>query len=263
MNMLETSTGTVEDTTSRAPESPGTLDDIKRAYYAPEQQEAAVAAVAMAQEIAEANNLPVVFNWDTDAALPEGYGVATLPITQRREGVGTVTIGLAIAGVPDPTLCMAHEKGEAWARSVLESALLNKLASAARQGRDGDGPLTLPYSVEDFIVSARGGDSGLTFFRENVKHFVDGINLKLKRKIMNATLLRQVLASAKFAEHQFPTIGQDAWERVLDVMLALAAKNGAEPGIVAVWRKTRNETDLAVADFSVDDIDDAFGAMVD
>lgn len=232
------------------------LDDLKRAYFGPSNPDAAARAVDNARAICEAHDLPVAFNWDAEHEnLPEGYGIGIVPITQRRENVGNVAIGCYIAGIPDPDTVLAHEKGEKWARSVMEGALLSKFANAARP-RDGQPPMSLPFSVEDFITSSRG-DSGLAFFREHSSRYVKALNDLFRRRIMNATLLRQVLASAKFAEQQFPNVEQAKWEKVLDKMLAEAERENADPGIIALWKRTRDETEISVSDFGLDDLDEA------
>lgn len=231
------------------------VDDLTRAYYPPANPDAMQAAVERAQTIAEANNLPLAFNWDAaNDALPDGYGIGIVPVTQRRENIGNVTVGVYIAGIPDPDTILAHERGEAWARETMERSLLAKLASAVRPGRTDTGPLSVPFSVEDFIIPSNR-DQGLAYFRERSAHYVKALNELFKRKIMNGTILRQVLASRAFAEQQFQKVDQRAWEHVLDKMVEEATAAGKDPGIIRVWRDTRNETDLTPEDFDLSELD--------
>lgn len=244
-------------------DSPLHISNLSRAYYAPSAGGDAQSAVEIAQRICAANNVPLAYTWKAESEpLPAGYGVAVIPVTQRspKQGEGNIVVGCYIAGIPDPDTILEHDRGGAWARAVMEAALMARIASAVRPRDKDAGPLSIPFSVEDFITSTRG-DAGTAWFREHVSAYCKTLNELFKRKIMNPTLLRQVLASSAFAHHQFQTIGQDRWLMVLDMMIAHAQREGADPGIVKVWRDTRDTTDLSVADFGLDALTAALGKV--
>lgn len=242
-------------TGAQSGEDKPSVEDLKRQYFKPSEGEKASQAIEKARQIAEANNLPVAFNWDAEKEpLPEKYGVAIVPVTQRREGIGIVPIGLYIAGIPDPELIKEHEKGESWVRAVIVDRCMNKLSNAVRpRGDNQQAAMSVPFSVEDFITTA-SRDQGLSFFREYGPTYVKALK-KLGLRVMNMTLLRQVLASASFAEQQFPNVSQDKWEGILDKMLREASEEDTDPGIVKQWRETRNTTALETGDFELDELD--------
>lgn len=244
-------------------DSPLHISNLSRAYFPPNAAGDAQTAVEAARNICAANNIPLAYTWKAESEpLPPGYGVGILPVTQRspKQGEGNIVVGCYIAGIPDPDTILDNERGGAWARAVMEGALLARVASAVRPRDKDSGPLSIPFSVEDFITSSRG-DAGTAWFREHVGAYCKTLNELFKRKIMNPTLLRQVLASAAFAHHQFQTIGQDKWTMILDMMIAHAARDGADPGIVKVWRETRDTTDLSIADFGLDALTAALGKV--
>lgn len=240
-----------EATNENAP----TVDEIRRAYYAPSQQDEINSAVEYAQQAAANDNIPLSFNFDPNEALPDGYGIATIPVTQRREGSGNVPIGVYIAAIPDPDTIAASEQGANWARDAVVNALLNKFANAVRPRGDNQGlPESAPFTVEDFITSA-SRDQGLAFFREVGGDYVKALK-KMGLRIMNLALFRQVLSSAPFAEQQFPNIDQSKWEGILDKMIAKARNEGKDPGILTVWREQRDNTEINVQDFDLDELDE-------
>lgn len=240
------------------------LDDLKRDYFPPTAKDQAQIAIKKAKDIAEANNIPVNFNWQAEDGepLPEGYGVAIIPIPQRREG-GNVIVGLHVAGLPDPAKIAKEGSdeggdgiGEKWIADALVKVLINKYSNAVRS-RDGQtDAVTAPFSVRDFITSATR-ESGLVFFREIQALYVRTLKKK-GLKLMNAALLKQTVASAQFAEQTFPNIPQTVWEGVLDTMIRRAVVEHKEPGIIKTWRETRNSVTFDTGDFNLDDLDNLF-----
>lgn len=228
------------------------IGNLKREYFSPNKAEAASEAVAKAQVIANAHGLSVQANFDTSKPVPPGYGLAVVPVTQRRENEGIVPIGLYIAAIPSPALIAETDEGEKWCRDTLISALLNKFSNNVRprDGQDG----TAPFTIDDFITN-QTRDQGLSFYRECQPRYVKALKKKGLR-LMNGGLLKQCLASGSFARQQFPKIPQENWEWIIDRMLGEAKDNEVDSGIVAVWRKTRDETQLDMGTFDLDELDE-------
>lgn len=227
------------------------LDDLNRARITATNPDAET-LVGKAIAIAEAHGLPVAYNWPAESeVMPDGYDVAIVPLTKRTE-TGNVPTALWIAAIPSLETVQGHAKGADYIRDVVGTALMAKLANSVRVKRD-NGPLSVPLSVDDFIIAA-SRDQGLGAFREHVKDWVQGLkNAGLVG--MNATLLRQVLSSASFASQQFTRIPQSKWVALLDKMIAKARGAGLDPGIMEVWKQTRDETTLGADDFDPEALD--------
>ena len=226
------------------------VQDVRREYYEPTAESFAKAQAAIDAWTTAfiAANLPVRYSWDTNNELPAGYGLALVPQTKRTGDKGNEVIGLYIFAVPDPATVLQHERGQQWARETMVDRLVNRAASAVRP-RDGSAPVTVPYSVEDFIIPA-SRDQGLAYFREVAKDVLDGLKkLGFSPKHLNVALLRQILASAAYAQQQFPNIAQTKWEHVLRTLIAKADRDGKDAGIVRVWLDTRNAVDIEAQDF--------------
>jgi len=256
-------TNPVHESEAAASSGPS-LDDLKRTFFAPEDAERAAEAIEQARQVCHSHGIPVAFNWPAEKGepLPEGYGVAVLPITRRASaGQGNQVIGCYIAGIPTLEAIAAHPKGDQFVRDQVASTLMNKLANAARpRGDDTAVGQSVPFSVADFIERA-DRDQGLTFFREHAGSYVKALNKLFKRKVMNATLLRQVLASRAFAEQQFPKVQQSQWEGLLRKMIQQAEQAGEDPGIVRVWLETRDETQIDIeSDWDMDDFESMLSA---
>ena len=238
----------------------GKIEDLKRVYFSPNDKEAAKIAVEKARAIADAHVIPVAFNWPAEDGekLPEDYGIAIIPIPQRREGQGNVIIGLHIAGVPSPESIIKSEKGSIWANDALVKVLINKYSNAVRP-REGQATVTAPFSMEDFITSATR-ESGLAFFREIQGVWVGALKKK-GLKLMNAALLKQTLASAAFAEQTFPKIQQSVWEGLLNKMIAAAQAVTKEAGIITTWLETRDAVEFETSEFELDDLDSLINAV--
>jgi hypothetical protein len=232
------------------------LDDLARGYFTQTDPNAET-AVATAIAIAEAHGLPVSYSWDAgNEPLPEGFDVAVLPVTKRTDDKGNVPVALWIAAVPSLALIEQHEKGPAYIRDTIATALLNKFANTVRPNEKRQasaGPLSVPKSIEDFILAA-SRDQGLAAFREIGKDYVAALR-KAGIAAMNLSLLRQVLSSSAFAGQQFPKIEQAKWTGLIDKMIAAAKAKNLDPGIIEVWKQTRDETTIGADDFDLDALD--------
>jgi len=259
--MTDQSEGTALPTTQSAPEAETetdsedgfTLEDVTKRYFAPDQLSEAQDYLGKVVEVAKAGQIKR--NFDPEKPFPDGYGLAVVPLSKRTEGVGNVTIGIAIAAIPDPELVGNHEKGGEFIRSAITDVFMAKVANACRPRADGTTAPTIPFEISDFLESRRGRES-LKAFSEIAPAFVKALRKK-GIKFMTAQLLRQTLQSKQFAETQFEKIPQEAWEKVLDGMAIKAKAEGHDPAVLVNWRETRNSTEVAeIGDLTAEDFDD-------
>jgi hypothetical protein len=243
----------MQQTATAAPDYAAQLQELKREYFPPSDLEKAQEKVGVAIQIATANNITPVYNFDTEADFPEGYGLAILPIKERDEQRGNVVRGLCVAAMPDPATVAAHDKGESFIRDAVVGTFLSKLANSVRPRSDGTTAASVPYTVEDFITSARAAES-LAAFRELAPQYVKALKKK-GLSIITSPILRQVLSSAQFAEQQFPHIDGAKWDGVLDKMITKAKEKGLDSGIMDHWKSTRAEVEISMGDFDLDGLD--------
>jgi hypothetical protein len=243
-----------DQTQAKTPPDKLSLEDLSRAYFAASNPNAET-AVARALAIAEAHNLPVSYNWKAESEpMPEGYDVAIVPVTKRTETSGNVPVALWIAAIPSLEVIASHDKGTAWIQDKIADACISKLANAVRPSeKKTDGPLSVPLSVDDFIIAATR-DQGLATFRTEAAEWIKGLKAA-GLAAMNPTLLRQVLSSSAFASQQFPKIPDAKWAALLDKMIAKAQTKSLDPGIMAVWKQTRTETTIGADDFDLEALD--------
>lgn len=229
-----------------------TLEDVQKRYFAPDQLGDAQSVISKIVAIAKEGQLKR--NFDPDADFPDGYGFAIIPLAQRVTGKGNVTIGVALAAIPDPEIVGAHEKGAEFIRSAIVDVFMAKVANACRPRADGTTAPSIPYEITDFLESRRGREN-LKAFSEIAPLFVKALRQK-GIKYMTAQLLRQTLQSKQFAETQFEKIPQEAWQKVLDGMVVKAKKEGHDPAILVSWKETRDTTEVAdIGDLTVEDFD--------
>lgn len=228
-------------------------DDIKKAYFASDKLADAQTAINSANEIAEALDLEVVYNFDVEKEFPEGYGIALIPIAKRVNNAN-VTLGVAIAAVPDVATVAAHDNGQAFITDAVIGNMIAKLANAVRpRGNDGDTAASIPFSVEDFITSNRA-EGVLVAYRKFASAYVKVLKKK-GLKFITETILRQVLQSAAFAEQQFPKVPQEKWVQILDSMMARATAEGVAVGMLADWKASRDSAELKDDDIDLSDLD--------
>lgn len=233
-----------------------TIQDIERQYFAPNELEKGVTAVAEAVELATKAGAKPVYNFDTEKDFPAGCGLAIIPISKRdKEGErGNIVENVAIAAIPEPSTIAALEGGQNWIYDTLVSALIGKVANAVRpRGEKGQTAGTIPSAPIDFITSLRTSGESLTAWRDLANKFVSALRKK-GLVTLNAQTLRQILQSKEFAETLFPKVNQAVWENVLDAMISRAEANKKEPGILKVWRETRNTTAIEVPELDVTDL---------
>lgn len=227
------------------------LQDVARKSFGADDLTNAQNYIGQVVEACNGAGVKPVFNFDTDAELPEGYGLSVIPLTERVTGQGNVTKGVCIAAVPSVNTILSADSGENWVVNQINSILLRSIKSAATPSDDGS-ISSIPFKVEDFTTSTRS--SALAAFNAVASLYVAALKQK-GLKFMSKALLRQVLSSADFAAQQFPKIDQENWQVVLKSMMAHASKEGIDSGILTHWANTRNEVEVSTADIDLSDID--------
>ncbi len=220
-----------------------TLGDVTKRYFSPDQLTEAQAVLSQIVEVAEEGEIKR--NFKPEEPFPEGYGLAVIPLSRRGNvpGAGNITIGVAIAAIPDPEMVGSHDKGAEFIRAVITDTFISKVANACRPRADGTTAPTIPFDIMDFLESRRGRES-LKAFSEIAPRFVKALRQKGIR-YMTAQLLRQTLQSKQFAETQFEKIPQEAWQKVLDGMIVKAREAQLDPAVLVNWKDTRDATEVA------------------
>ena len=132
----------------------------------------------------------------------------------------------------------------------LWEAIVNRFANQTR----GDNVASIPFSVADFIT-AQGRDNSLAYFRKVVTAYVKLLKDKNVKPTPTANILRDVFSSRAAAEQFYPRVKQTNWEALLDKMLFDSKASGQDPGMVAVWRQTRDSAEIDSGDFDLDGLD--------
>ncbi len=231
-----------------------TLDDVTKRYFSPDQLVEAQTVLSQIVDAAEEGEIKR--NFDPEKSFPEGYGLAVIPLSRRGDtpGAGNITIGVAIAAIPDPEMVGSHDKGAEFIRAVITDTFISKVANACRPRADGTTAPTIPFDIMDFLESRRGRES-LKAFSEIAPRFVKALRQKGIR-YMTAQLLRQTLVSKQFAETQFEKIPQEAWQKVLDGMIVKAKEAGLDPAVLVNWLATRDATEVAdIGEIDLDEFD--------
>lgn len=232
-----------------------TMQDVEKKFFPPEQLEAGTTYINEVMEIAGAENVEPVFNFDPTAEFPNGYGISIIPLTKRVAERGNLIYGVVIAAIPTVETLAADEAGANYINKLVTDSLLRQVAASAKP-KDEGAITSIPFKIEDFVTTSR--TSGLAAFNAVATDYVKALKTK-GLKFMSKVLLRQVLASAAFAEQQFPRLSQENWQLVLDSMVAHVKQKGMEAGILGHWKSTRDEVEIDTSDIDLSDLD----AMMD
>lgn len=247
MNIQVAEQVTEQPETSNEP----TLQDVERKYFGSNALEAGQTYVGEVIAICGKENISPVLNFDADEEFPAGYGLAVLPITERVAERGNVVRGVSIAAIPDFVTVSENEQGADWIKKQTIDAMLRQVAAASKAK---DGSFTsIPFSVSDFVTSARS--SGLAGFNHVATSFVKALKTK-GLKLMSKGFLRQILASAAFAEQQYPRLPQENWVTVIQSMITHAEKDGIDVAGLKHWQSTRDTVEVDMGDIDLSDIDD-------
>jgi len=254
MNTENEQSGTIgepqQPATTAATETPPTPVSIDSAFFSPDNLEPAQDAINKALAIAHDAGIPVVQNFGDDDELPDNFGVAIRPVSQRGKGL----LGVIVAFVPSVTAIAGHEKGGDFISDVVTSNLLDKMVMQVR-GRGADATFggTLPKTLEQFLAPSSRGET-LAAFREVQSLFVAALKKKGAKK-MTAVLLRQVCESAAFAEAEFPATPQEAWVNIINTMKAKAATKGHDGSLFDHWIETRDKVEVETTELDLSDLD--------
>lgn len=256
-----TSVQPVEATTTAA--DAFTLQNIKRRYFAPDELETAQAEIGKVLAVCPQNMFRSNFDL-ADEKVPDGYGVAIVPISQRQkvgEDQKTVVLGATVALVPSPQVIMADDAGMDFVRDTLVDVCVAKIANAVRP-KDGvlDADLFIPKTLEHFITVQKKGE-GLKTFNELAPRVIKAMKEKTKgaMQFLTPQILRQVLQNSGWASHTFPNIPDTSWERVLEMMIKLATAEKLDTNILESWKSSRNEA--AMAEVDADDFESAIASL--
>lgn len=235
------------------------LDDVAKRYFGPDKLDDANAYIEQIMAVPEVANesIKVLSNFDAED-MPEGYGVWVLPIAKREDGANK-TIGIVFGMAPSLDALSDHDKGLEAVSNLVAEAFADKIANSVRpRGDENAISGTMPTSIEDFIENRKTRGS-LQTFTKIAPDFVK-ILRKKKLKTLTAAQLRQILQSSAFAEHLYPSIEQDTWEKIIDHMIARAKADDLDPGILEEWKATRDEAEVTeVSDLDLSDLGDLLG----
>lgn len=232
-----------------------TMQDIEKKHFPYEQLEQGGNYINEVMEICSRENVEPVFNFEPDGEFPEGYGLAVIPLQKRVPERGNITTGIVIAAIPSVDTLAADEAGINFINKLVTDNLVRQVTVSAKP-KDEGAEISIPFKVSEFVTTSRS--SGLAAFNAVATDYVKALKTK-GLKFMSKVLLRQVLASAQFAEQQFPRLSQENWQLVLQSMIAHVKQKGMEAGVLAHWMSTRDTVEIDVAEIDLSDLD----AMMD
>lgn len=249
---MNTETDNTTETTATEPAKTPVqlLQEVERKVFGSNALDAGQEYIGKVMALCEINEINPVFNFDTEADFPQNYGLSVIPLTERVEGMGNVTKGIAVAAIPDFDAIVDTAEGAAW---IAKQATDNMLRQVATACKSKDGQLnSIPFSIIDFSTSSRA--SGLAGFNHVASLYVKALKAK-GLKLISKALLRQILASKSFAEQQYPRLPQDNWVAVLNSMIAHAAKDSIDVAGLRHWINTRDTETVDMGDVDLTDID--------
>ena len=245
------------------------VENIKREFFVGEHsRDAMIAAVAKAQRAALAAKHPdtgealdVRMNFDAEKPLPNGYGIAVLPIdrksTDGKRGAKQQRIGMGIVALPSANLLINSddEPVKKWVSSILEQTLLNKLANALRPKEDGSSAPSLPFSVHDFCVVSRPQTTAV--WNEIAPPFLSALQQRYRKSFRGVTrdIFRRLLSSAEYAQQVAPSTKQELWVKLIERMRDEASKAGKDPQVFQTMLETREKVSFEISLPNVDDLD--------
>jgi len=238
--------------TTEANKEEVTFQDIEKKIFTPEQVEGGSEYVNQVMQLASEAEITPLFNFDSSADFPAGYSLAVVPLTRRVPERGNEIYGVVIAAIPSLDELTKEDAGVDFVTKILLDNLVRQIAVAAKP-KDEGALTSLPFKVEEFITSAR--TSGLAAFNAVASDFVRALKKK-GLKFISKPMLRQLLASAKFAEQQFPHIAQTNWVIVLNSMIAHVSGKGIDTGVLKHWINTRDTVEIDTTELDLSDLED-------
>lgn len=232
-----------------------TMQDVKRAFFGVANLAAGQVAAQEAADLVSKENGKIVFNFDAEKGLPEGYGLAIIPIAKKDEAKQErVTTGVCIAAIPELSSLNTTAEGADFVRLALADVLIAKIANAVRPRADGSTANVIPFSVADFITSNRP-EGILAGFNAVAPAFVAVLKTK-GLSLMTKELLRQILSCTAFAKAQHPKIPQSSWVAILQGMIKSASDKGLTVAALEQWIESRDTAGMPQAeDVDLSDLD--------
>ena len=218
------------------------MQEIKRQSFTANQADEVTAAINNVTEIVRLAGGAVVYNFDTSKEINEGYSFIIAPINQRTADNKNAVVGVSIGAVPTYEILSQSEEGRKYISDTINDSIRIKLANAVRPNRAGSISATVPYEVNDFIISNRS-DGLLVAYRTLAPGYIKLLKDMGFKGLTDATF-RQTLTSAAFAESTFPNIPQDKWQLILTKMIALSESKGMVAGMLAEWLESRNNAGM-------------------
>jgi len=219
---------------------------IKKQYFLPQNAEQSTAAINSAIEIVNVAKGKVVFNFDPEKAVIDGYAIVINPINQRNKATGkTDCIGITVGAIPTLEVLNQSKEGQAYVLDSINAILTAKLMNATRPNSKGEIAASIPYTVSDFVTTNRA-DGVLLAYRKMSPSFINALKAKNVTGLSDP-IFRQTLTSTAFANATFPNFPQEIWVNIINKMIEGAAKLGIAPGMLEEWLKTRDNAGLPEA----------------
>lgn len=234
-------------------------------FYGPESENAMNDAIGKAQAACAAATNPdtgqpitPVLNFDPNEDIPEGYGIAILPVDRKnpRKGEKQLRVGLGIVAVPSQQLLRASEEPEVvnWVNDMLLQVCLNKVANSIRPREDGSLPSSIPFSLHDFATTTRPQTTAV--WNEVAPIMLKALQSRdVSFKGVTKDVFRRLLASAEYAKQTAPTIKQKTWALIIEKMKARAKAMNLQTEIFDNMLRTRDEVTFELTLPELDDLE--------
>lgn len=216
-----------------------TLQDIKATTFTSAELDKAESAINTVMEVCSNASVTPKFNWDAEnEELPEGYGIAITPVGKLVRGEGRQTTNVVISGIPMLDTLLAEKAGLNWVVSIVNKALVAQVKAALNSTL-----AKMPLTIMDFVTSSRA--SANAGFNHVAQDFIKIMKDNGFGKYLNKQMLSMLLSSQEFAASQYgDRVPVEAWEKILDMMIASCKQDGVDYSGLEHWKKTRNEAEV-------------------
>ena len=257
----------VANGTGEAPdlrENEFSIKDIKREFfYSDDEKKSLTEKLPIIEKAMAAAGISAMTNFDSSEALPEGYGYAILPVDKKNpkkaddgKSLPQIRVGVGIVAVPSPELILntEDEAVQRWRHDTLLAHVLNRVANAMRPKEDGSVPSSIPFTLHDFITSARPQTTAV--WNEIAPPFLKVLQSRNATfKLVTKDMLRRMLASAEYAKQIAPSIDQKLWVSIITKMKELAEKKNLQTEVFEMMLSTRDEAEFKLTAEGFEDID--------
>ena len=235
------------------------LKDVKREFFYGENRAELDAKLPLVVKAAAAAGLQPIHNFDPNEPVPEGYGIAILPVDKKNpvQGQPQIRVGVGIVAAPSAELLLQTEDAEVvkWRNETLLAHVLNRIANAMRPKEDGSLPASIPYTLHDFVTSSRPQTTAV--WNEIAPPFLKVLQKRNETfKLVTKDMLRRMLSSAEYATQIAPTINQTIWVGIIKKMRELAEKKGKQTEVFDQMISTRDEAEFRLTADGFEDIEE-------